>query len=149
VIVTARKLANASRQRPRQADLRRAVSTAYYALFHTLAQDAADLLVGVGAVRSGPAWVQVYRALDHGFARNACREAKNAGFSPGLVACAVEFVELQEARHDADYDPSVRFSRADALDWIVRAETAIAVLHASPRAERKAFAVHLVLKRRS
>ena len=32
--------------RPRQAELRRAVSAAYYALFHTLANSCADLLVG-------------------------------------------------------------------------------------------------------
>ena len=32
--------------RPREAELRRTVSTAYYALFHTLARSGADLLVG-------------------------------------------------------------------------------------------------------
>lgn len=43
LIVTARRLANVRTRRPRQADLKRALSTSYYALFHTLAQDCADL----------------------------------------------------------------------------------------------------------
>ena len=53
MIATARKLAKASPQKPRQADLKRAVSTAYYALFHAMAKDAADMLVGVGPSRQG------------------------------------------------------------------------------------------------
>jgi hypothetical protein len=63
LIATARKLAKASPQKPRQADLKRAVSTAYYALFHALAKDAADMLVGVGPSRPDKAWTQTYRAL--------------------------------------------------------------------------------------
>jgi uncharacterized protein (UPF0332 family) len=51
LIVTARKLAKASPKKPRQADLKRAVSTAYYALFHALAKNAADQLVGVAQNR--------------------------------------------------------------------------------------------------
>ena len=44
--VQARRLALAGPRRPRQADLRRAVSTAYYALFQAMAKDCADVLVG-------------------------------------------------------------------------------------------------------
>ena len=74
LIVTARKLAHASTQKPRQADLKRAISTAYYALFHAMAKNAADLLVGVGSNRPDKAWTQTYRALQHGMPRApACR----------------------------------------------------------------------------
>ena len=38
--------ARALAERPTQAWLRRAVSTAYYAMFHTLAASAADLFLG-------------------------------------------------------------------------------------------------------
>lgn len=148
LIGTARRLARASRNRPRQADLKRAVSTAYYALFHALAKDAADRLIGVGAARTDRAWVQTYRALDHGFAKNACRETRNLGFPANLVDCANEFVELQDARHRADYDPEARYSRAEALDWVARAEVAIAKLKASSNKDRKAFAVHILMRRR-
>ena len=53
LIAQAGRLANASPKRPRDVDLRRAVSSAYYALFHEMARTGADLLVGtVGAHRS-------------------------------------------------------------------------------------------------
>ena len=71
LIQTARRLAQPGAAQPTQADLRRAVSTAYYALFHCLAATAADLLTG--SSRS-PEWHQVYRALEHGKARSACRQ---------------------------------------------------------------------------
>ena len=69
-IATARDLVALNvRGRPRQSDLRRAVSTAYYALFHCLAGCCADLLVGdPGANRSLSAWNQTYRGLQHAFA---------------------------------------------------------------------------------
>lgn len=44
----ARDLANLDARRPRQASLRRAVSTAYYALFHLLIQSAVKAQVGFG-----------------------------------------------------------------------------------------------------
>lgn len=50
---TARDLATSSARRPRQTNLRRAVSTTYYALFHCLAKCCADMVVG-GAGRSSP-----------------------------------------------------------------------------------------------
>jgi uncharacterized protein (UPF0332 family) len=149
LIVTARKLAKASPMRPRQADLKRSVSTAYYALFHALAKDAADLLVGGGPARADRAWVQVYRALEHGFAKNACKEARNLGFPVQIIDCANEFIDLQEVRHAADYDPEARFSRAEALDWVARAEAAIAKLRMTVRRDRKAFAVQVLFKKRS
>lgn len=148
MIVTARKLASASQRRPRQADLRRAISTSYYFLFHALAKDAADLLVGVGPARVRRAWVHAYRALEHGFAKNACNEAKNLGFPAGIRVCADALIALQEARHKADYDPEARFTRAEAMDWVARAEAAVKALRGEPRADRRAFAIQLLLKKR-
>ena len=60
-----------SRGRPRQAELRRAVSAAYYALFHSLALCCAERLAGSSrASRRDQSWIQTYRALEHGYARN-------------------------------------------------------------------------------
>lgn len=148
MIFVARKLANASPLRPRQAELRRAVSTAYYALFHALAKDAADLLVGVGQARPEKAWQQTYRALQHGDAKTACGQARNLGFPQTIVNCASIFIDLQERRHSADYDPSTRLTRADALQGIALAERAVADLRATARKDRKAFAVLLLFRRR-
>ena len=70
-IATARRLADTSRPgRPRETDLRRAISTAYYAVFHCLAAYGADTLVGgPGSNRDLRAWNRMYRSLEHGIAR--------------------------------------------------------------------------------
>jgi uncharacterized protein (UPF0332 family) len=148
VIVTARKLAMAGAKRPRQADLRRAISTAYYALFHALAKDAADLLVGVGTNRSNAAWTQVYRSLQHGDAKNCCDGFRNLKPEPAFKLCADNFVLLQQKRHDADYDPNFRVLRSEAIFLIEQAEIAIANLKASPKHDRREFAVALLMKKR-
>lgn len=145
---TARRLAKASPQKPRQSDLKRAISTAYYALFHAMARNAADMLVGTGAARADKAWSQAYRALDHGLSKTACSQFRGLGFPPGLCSCGDAFVQLQQARHDADYDPNHKVNRAGALAMIALAEAAIAELAASTRRDRKALAVQLLFRRR-
>lgn len=148
MIVTARKLANASPKKPRQADLKRAISTAYYALFHAMANDAADMLVGVGPNRPDKAWSHTYRTLQHGEAKSACEAVRNLNFPNSIKSCADAFVALQQKRHEADYDPDYRVLRADALDAIQQAEDAIRALRTSARRDRRAFAVQILMKKR-
>jgi uncharacterized protein (UPF0332 family) len=148
LIVTARKLASASPGKPRQADLRRAISTAYYALFHAMAKDVADMFVGVGTDRPDKAWSQTFRSLQHGDARIACEAISKLNFAASIEVCAAAFVNLQRQRHDADYDPDVRYNRVDALYAIHIASEAIANLESSSKKDRRAFAVLLLLKRR-
>jgi hypothetical protein len=95
---TARHLLKGSSAPPSPAELRRAVSTAYYAVFHALAHVCADRLIGSSnAASQGGAWGQVYRALEHGFARNACEQAKGLGFSEGITTFAIAFVMAETA----------------------------------------------------
>ena len=148
LIQTARRLAKASPRRPRQADLKRAVSTAYYAVFHAIARDAADLLAGKGADRPDKAWLQTYRALEHGFASSACKQVISLGFPDGIVTCARLFVDLQQRRHDADYNPLTWITRSEAMETIDQAEFAISSLRATSRRDRRAFAIQILLRRR-
>ena len=105
-IATARDLTGTNRGRPRQTNLRRAVSTAYYALSHCLAACCADTLVGgAGADRSPEAWNQAYRAIEHGQARGRCTDAAGRSFPPGILQFATHFADMQRERHRADYDP--------------------------------------------
>jgi hypothetical protein len=90
--------------RPRQAYLRRSLSTTYYALFHALAKMCAEELIGVTQGNTEP-WVRVYRALDHGFAKNAMNQNIIQTLSTDAKTFADAFIELQEKRHTADYDP--------------------------------------------
>jgi hypothetical protein len=148
LITTARKLALAGPQKPRQADLKRAISTAYYAVFHAMARDAADLLVGVGTNRPDKAWAHLYRSLEHGTAKNACAAAQNLNFPLTIKTCAAAFVELQGMRHSADYDPNYRVVRSRALEAIELAESAIHNLRGSSKRDRRAFAVQILLPKR-
>ena len=59
LVGTARRLATSgAKGKPRQSDLRRAISTAYYALFHALAKDGADLFVGAAAAHPIAEWAR-------------------------------------------------------------------------------------------
>ena len=71
----------------------RAVSASYYALFHTLARCVADELVGrTLAHRSQPAWRQVYRSLEHGFARSQCNRPELTRFPQAIQEFGQLFV---------------------------------------------------------
>lgn len=138
------------RGRPRQSDLRRAVSTAYYALFHCLALCCADLLVGgPGSNRSRPAWNQTYRALQHGFVRQRCEHRNVANFPSEIRYFAQIFVGMQQHRHRADYDPDVSLVKADVVQLIDYAEDAIRRFQQAPARDRRAFAVYVLLPARN
>ena len=141
---------NGRRGRPRQADLCRAISAAYYALFHTLAGCGADLLVGsTRSRRSQPAWEQTYRALEHGHAANQCRNASVMARFPAAVQEFGEwFVGLQSQRHYADYAPNTAFSRTAVVRMVDMTESIIAQFNAVPIRDRRAFAIYALLRLR-
>ena len=146
LLETARRLTQPGAAVPTQADLRRAVSTAYYALFHCLASAAADLLTG--SDRS-PDWHQVYRAPEHQKARRACQQQGVMRTYPtGVRNFAETFVDLQGARHEADYALESRYLTPDVLATINRAEEAIDQFERAGARHRRGFAVHVLFKRR-
>ena len=146
---TARHLLNGSSDPPSPAALRRAVSTAYYAVFHALARICADQPIGAASTTSSDAaWEQVYRALEHGFARNACEQAKILGFSEGITTFATAFVSLQQERHRADYAPNVSLSPMGVAELIAMAEMAISALQSCTSEEQTAFSALVLLKLR-
>lgn len=145
MLETAEKLVPDGPGRPQQVALRRAVSAAYYAPFHCLACANADMLVGgVGANRSDKAWLQVYRALNHGQTRKCCEQINALGFPGGIIRFAKIFVELQEIRHDADYHPFVRFAKVEVLNNIAKARDAVQAFEAESDKDRRAFAVYVL-----
>ena len=146
LLEAARGLTELSPRRPSQANLRRAVSTAYYALFHCLAACAANSLVGRAR---DAAWHQTYRALDHGKARVACEDKPAlAAFPLDVRRFADVFAALQKARQRADYALEGRYEKADVQATIDRVEDAIAAFEQVDARHRRAFAVHLLFKRR-
>lgn len=154
LIASARNMIDAARTlpgRPKQADLGRAVSTAYYAIFHELCRNVADSFVGgTGADRSDGAWRQTYRALQHRDAQKRCRRlsGNSVGFPDDILVAAREFASLQDDRHDADYDPGYRVTVVDAEAIVFRSESAIQRLRNAPMKDRRAFCVWIVFGQR-
>lgn len=111
---------------PTQAALRRAVSTAYYALFDFLLDQAVERFASDPALRA-----LVRRAFTHAEMKKAAKSLSSGGPLPTHVATvftgtlpaelrriAQTFFELQEARVDGDYNQLVQFKREDVAAWI-------------------------------
>lgn len=110
---------------PRQADIRRAVSAAYYAVFHFVLTEVADEFVGV-TKRSSTRYALVYRSVNHSALKKLCEKLSKStaspdvlkhfprsGLGPNLPLFANAVIELQEKRHLADYDPSQKLKISD------------------------------------
>ena len=135
--------------RPRQTSLNRAVSTAYYAMFHALCRNCADTLVGTaGTNRSIGAWQQAYRSVEHNFAKNQCSRDEIKRFPSGIQDFAETFVVTQRIRQLADYGPQFIIPRSNTQIVIRSAQKAINKLEGTDRKDRLAFAVWTVLKKR-
>ena len=134
--------------KPSEACLRRATSTAYYAVFHCLARTAADLFIGgAAASRSNPAWVQTYRALEHGHALKQCEHKETMEkFPVELQDFAFTFRTLQVKRHEADYNPLAKFTKLAVRLDIVLANQAIEAFQAASVSDRRAFCAWTIFK---
>lgn len=133
--------------RPRQAHLRRAVSTAYYAIFHCLSGANADMLIGASQ-RNSDAWMSAYRELDHNVAYKRCNRSSVSMFPAEVRRFASTLRKLKELREDADYNPAASFSRFDVYQQILDAYSAILGYVHIPAAQRREFAAHVLFKKR-
>ena len=135
----ARRLAELDKKKPKQGNLRRAVSTAYYALYHCLVDRACRSMLGTTNTRR-PYRDVLARAFQHSTMGKACksfaggtlpkhidRTLRAAAFTipPDLRRVAQTFQEAQEKRHLADYDPAWNFSRAEVKALIRDVELAM------------------------
>jgi len=130
---------------------RRAVSTAYYAVFHALAKSSAGTLLS-SAERNSDVYQRVYRALDHG----SLRTAFTAGQSPlkhreRLQKIGELVVQLQSERYHADYMPPIKglFSRAKVEALVSQARQAVVEIENLGDNDRVALATSLLFKSRS
>ena len=94
---------------------RRAISAAYYSLFHRLTGDAVSLLAPNVSTETNH---RIHRWFDHGEMKRVCvrfmpetldqplKGLIGSSPSPDLQLVARSFVLLQENRHRADYDLS-------------------------------------------
>jgi len=137
-------------------DLRRAISAAYYAVFHATLAAAADHYVGA-ANRATSQYTLAYRSVDHRELRELCSRVSAppgrlaqyvpaGGFDVDIKAYAQALLELQEKRLDADYNPSIRVRTSDARLAIGTARDALRRLQATHSSSREAFLGLLLFK---
>lgn len=127
--------------KPRQVSLRRAVSAAYYALFHRVIAFSVQNVVGAAGLAT-PIGLEMSRWFSHGrmktvstwFSRRGSIPPKVAsllGYASGasivpedLDSVARTLTQLQEERHRADYDLGYRLSRTQANRLVSQVELA-------------------------
>ncbi|MBA3391188.1 MAG: hypothetical protein H0T89_01025 [Deltaproteobacteria bacterium] len=150
LLAQAKHLAELERRRPKQASLRRAISTAYYSMFHLLVDEATMLVVPTAALRAAAA-----RSFDHKALKNAAKLVGGAyrgqanwlgaymrgSISDELAGVCDAFVELQDQRLTADYDTSVSFTRAQVSSRV----GATVWTHAEWRHERRSYNARVFL----
>jgi hypothetical protein len=168
----ARRLAGKGRGRPPDADLRRGVSAAYYSLYHDLTERAVHHLIP-----SSPAKVQnaLRRSWTHAEIANAAEIvverakvlAHNATaalpekllneFGPLVDVAASDadvvealrlFNELQNKRHQADYDHDASFDKASLLTVCQEAGRARTKIAGASPASREALFSMLTVRRK-
>jgi hypothetical protein len=143
------------------AQVRRAVSTAYYALFHTILRAAAERFAGPGHDTSA-AYGLIYRSFDHRRMADVCgklrastlsdamkRQLRRDTISQDMRDFASVFPAMQEERHLADYDPAAVFEPSGARDLIESVENAIAAFDRAEPAERADILALLMVKPRA
>lgn len=140
-----------SPERARQADLRRAISSAYYAVFHFVLTEAADLHVGAKN-RLLPRYALAYRSVDHAALERLCVEAKkdqlpvkfakyvpDIGLGIDIQTFSRAVLDVQQKRKLADYDPLYFASISDVHAVIETARSAIEQFRKAKVRQRTAF----------
>lgn len=126
----------AGRGRPRTIDLRRSVSSSYYAVFHRLTTDCTVEVFGPDPSREGQRR-DATRWLHHGDVRGLteCVLGKRnpelsrvlGQVSAGVRQVSQTFGDLQDARHAADYDHDYEVDKRAALIHLILAQRAVAI----------------------
>jgi hypothetical protein len=149
------KQADALVAQGRQADLRRAISAAYYGLFHFVLTEAADMVVG-NADQSSARYSLVYRSVDHKRLLQLSAQLTNPQnlplVPPGGLGAVADFARiagnLHELRNRADYDPSAEYTADEAMTAISNAREAVTWFQQGTREQQQAFLTLLLFRPR-
>jgi uncharacterized protein (UPF0332 family) len=130
LLAQARVLARQEPRRPKHASLRRSISASYYSLFHFLIEETTRLTIGTAHNRAKLRQFAA-RAFVHGKMKSVCDEFLRGTprsdalklfwddldipAHPDLKTISENFIDLQDARHDADYNLSYTFTREEAI----------------------------------
>ena len=122
---------------PSREAVHRAISTAYYAVFHAINASNADARHGVPTnATTVRAWTNTYRGMRHNFAAQSLGQHLFY-LSQNARSLANYFTNLKTARETADYDPNRALTSGDANYWIGVARAALIALQAMTAADRR------------
>ena len=128
---------NAAPGGPSRETIHRAVSTAYYAVFHAISASNAAVQHGVPAdATAAEAWTNTYRRMRHNFAARSLYRYRSR-LTRDARSLANRFIRLKTARETADYDPTQALTAVEANYWIREARTALNALQAMSAADRQ------------
>ena len=119
--------------------IHRAISTAYYAVFHAINASNADAQHGVPTnATTAQSWTNTYRKMRHSFASYSL--SQHLFYLTGDARLlANKFINLKTARETADYDPNRALTAGEANFWNSEARTALIALQAMTANDRLAF----------
>jgi hypothetical protein len=144
-----------SEGKPRQADLRRSVSAAYYALFHFIVDVSSSAIL---SARFAGLKAEIRRTIAHVDLKKACVQLRSEEFNKAgilgrvwterpsaeirILANAV--VDLQKLRHTADYDLSKPLAKIEAQAAVDRSRAALNSWASVSPDERINFSIFLL-----
>lgn len=134
-------------QNRNEANLRRANSDLYYAMFHAICE---ALVEPLGAKPESDAfkatYVTLYRQLSHSLAVKRFNAVQSKDdFSDPVKSFGRHFVQMREKRELADYHPLWRHKISTVRNNAQQTEQALSQLQSVDQVERCRFAMHLSL----
>jgi uncharacterized protein (UPF0332 family) len=137
LLATAEKLlAEIDGRKPSRSDCNRAVSTAYYAVFHFICAKVADRVSGVtdGTELRHKEWTEVFRSVTHSNLLKALisltKSRPDAGGNNEFVLKT--FNKIQAAREDADYNSLRTFEILESRQLVLEARVLCQIAFESP-----------------
>jgi hypothetical protein len=131
---------------------RRAVSTAYYAVFHALAKSCADSLLQsrdrTSPDRYSEEYARVYRALEHGSLKKVFAQKGPLRSRESLRKIGDLVVPLRSERFRADYSPPITgvFTPKRSQELVDQARKAAKAIEALGTEDRRILATWLLFK---
>lgn len=132
-----------------EADLRRATSDLYYAIFHRICECLVEPM-GAPAEPNRKEFQDLFRTIyrlpDHSFTSKKCKEIATHEFCREVKAIARLFTTLKSKREMADYDPLQQFAKSQVENDIRAVKKAMTALDAVPAQELTRFAYYVSLR---
>lgn len=132
-----------------EADLRRATSDLYYALFHRVCE---ALVAPIWSDRDSQAFKEtittIYRLPEHKFVESRCKEIEQQAFSGEVKTFARTLMAMKNKRADADYDPLKIFEISAVRNDVILVEKVLEGFNAADLVEQTRFAYFVALKGR-